>query len=132
MIGSVGIVDAARLPVDQAVMPAPNMRSTLLGWFRPIALTKVRTTMKDFESKTVDIPYTTSGVVQPFSATQLAIKPEGERAWKWWMISATPDLILGVGEIIDYRGTRLRIMRQAPYQENSFVQYEAIEDYNGA
>jgi hypothetical protein len=128
-VSQLGIVDANRLTVDQAVAPMPTMRSTIMGWFRPITLVVIRKQTVDFETKETEVALETRGTVQPFSATQLAIKPEGERAWKWKMIHATPDLVLSAGEVINYRGTKLRIMRQFPYDENGFVQYEAIEDY---
>lgn len=128
-IGIVGIRNANRLTVDQAVMPTPTARSTLQGWFRPIVLIRIKKQTVDFQTVEVEKPLRAFGVVQPLSATALAIKPEGQRAWKWWSISATPDLELIVDEKITYRGTKLRIMRQLPFEANDVVQYEAVEDY---
>lgn len=128
-ISSVGIRNASRLTVDEAVMPAPTARSTIYGWFRPIELVQVRKEQIDFETIETLVPLKTLGVVQPLSITRLAIKPEGQRAWKWWQISATPDLELKADEVISYRGTKLRIMGQLPFEANDVVQYEAVEDY---
>lgn len=129
MTALLGISNASARTVTDSLSPTPTMGSTLLGWFRPIALARVVKVMEDHELREVERPLVTRGVVQPFSATQLSIKPEGERAWKWWMIHATPDLVLLADEVISYRGTRLRIMRQFPYEANGFVQYEAVEAY---
>lgn len=128
-IASVGIRNASRLTVDEAVMPAPTGRSIVYGWLRPIEMVMVRKKTEDFETIEVQVPLKTNGVVQPFTATALAIKPEGERAWKWWSITATPDLQLKADEVITYRGSKLRIMRQLPFEANDVVQYEAVEDY---
>jgi hypothetical protein len=128
-VGSVGIRNASRFTIEEAVMPAPTGRSILAGWLRPITLVRVVTTTVDFETAKVEKPLKTTGVVQPLTATALAIKPEGQRTWKWWMITATPELILKAGEDIIFRGSKLRIMSQVPLEANDVIQYEAVEDY---
>ena len=130
-IASVGIRNASRLTIEEAVMPAPTARSIIYGWLRPIELVKIQKTTVDFETIEVQIPLKTTGVVQPFTPTQLAIKPEGQRAWKWWSITATPDLQLKADEVITYRQSKLRIMSQLPFEANDVVQYESVEDYDG-
>jgi hypothetical protein len=125
----VGIVDANRLTVDQAVMPTPNMRDVIYGWFRKISLTIVRKTQADFQTQEVEVPHETQGVVQPFTATRLEQKPEGERAWSWWLIHATTDLVLQTDDVIIYAGMRLRIMQKWPFDAHGYVEYHAILDY---
>lgn len=125
----VGIVDAARLTVDEAVSPTPDMRDTMLGWFRKIALTIVRKAAVDFETREVEVPHETQGVVQPFTASRLQMKPEGERSWRWWLIHATPDLQLKNDDVVIYKGVRLRIMQGWDFSANGYCEYHAIDDY---
>lgn len=127
----VGIVDANRLTVDEAVAPMPVMRDVLLGWFRPLALTIVRKITRDFQTREVEVEHMTQGVIQPMSTARLAIKPEGERTWKWWTIHATTDLVLQTDDVVAPRGKpRLRIMGQGDWSGNGFVAYDAVEDYD--
>jgi hypothetical protein len=108
-VGSVGIRNASRFTIEEAVMPAPTGRSILAGWLRPITLVRVVTTTVDFETAKVEKPLKTTGVVQP--------------------LTATPELILKAGEDIIFRGSKLRIMSQVPLEANDVIQYEAVEDY---
>lgn len=126
----VGIVDANRLTVDEAVSPTPDVRDLMLGWFRKIALTIVRKKVVDFETREVEVPHETQGVVQPFTASRLMMKPEGERSWKWWLIQSTPDLQLKNDDVIIYKGVRLRIMASWDWSANGAMEYHAIEDYD--
>ncbi len=128
---SIGIINANARKVSD-LSPMPSMRSTIMGWLRPITLTRIIKRVVDFETKETEVRTQTRGMVQPFTATELLIKPEGERSWKWWMIHATPDLVLQTDEVIVYQGTKLRIMQQLPYEANGYVQYHAIEDYGNA
>jgi hypothetical protein len=126
----VGIVDANRLTIDAAVTPMPNMRDVLYGWFMPLALTIVRKITQDFQTREVEVQHETRGVIQPMSTAKLAIKPEGERTWKWWTVHATTDLVLQTDDVIIPRGKpRLRIMGQGDWSNSGFVVYEAVEDY---
>jgi hypothetical protein len=125
-----GIVDANRLSVEDAVAAMPSVRSTLLGWFRPIALTRVIQRIVDFKTLEIEEPLSTRGVVQPLTETSLMLKPEGQRAWKWFLIHATPDLVLAVNDVIILKGDRLRIQKTKDYSVNGYVCYEACEDFN--
>jgi hypothetical protein len=127
----VGIVDANRLTVDEAVSPTPNMRDVIMGWFRPLALTIVRKLTVDFQTREVEVVHETQGVIQPMSIARLKMKTEGERTWKWWTVHANTDLVLQNDDVIIPRGKpRLRIMGNGDWSENGFVVYEAVEDYD--
>lgn len=125
----VGIVDANRLTVDQAINPTPNMRDVLMGWFRKISLVIVRKQQVDFQTQEVEVPHETQGVVQPFTAARLQMKPEGQRSWSWWLVYATPDLVLQTDDAIIYAGMRLRIMAKWPFEAHGYVEYHAVLDY---
>lgn len=124
-----GIVDAARLTVDQAVNPTPNMRETIYGWFRKLTLARARRVTVDFQSKETLLPFETMGVIQPLEIKRIAIKPEGTRTWDWRMIHATPDLILVTNEVIEINGVRFRVEGQGGYDQFGFVLYEIVNDY---
>lgn len=133
MIPTLGIVDAARLSVQDAVMPTPNMRSTILGWFRPLVLAVVRQQTIDFETKEALVQLATRGVIQPMAAKDLQLKPEGTRTWDWRMIHATPDLALTTEDVIliprGGKTVQFRVMRALDYSGDGFLMYEIVNDY---
>jgi hypothetical protein len=123
------IVNASVRNVPQAVAPMPTMRSTIMGWFRPLNLTRVIKQTVDFETKEVEIPLPALGTWQPLSHAQLVIKPEGERAWQWFEIHSTPDLKLEPDDIIFRDITPYRVMAQGSYDDNGFISYHVVNDY---
>ncbi len=129
-----GIVDANRLSVADAVMPTPNMRSTMLGWMRPIALGIITRTTVDFQTVETVRDVETHGLTQPLTAQKLALKPEGERTWDWRLLHTTTDLELNTGDnvVTTRRGvtTRFRVMARGEYSEDGFYSYEIVNDYH--
>jgi hypothetical protein len=69
------------------------------------------------------------GVVQPFSARQLIVKPEGERAWQWWKVHSETSLSLRGDDIILYRGKNFRVKTDSDYSDYGYYEYDLIEDY---
>ncbi len=132
-MNAVGIVDANRLSVADAVNPTPNMRSTIMGYFRALALGVIRQKVVDHETVEVVVPLATQGVIVPLSAKALELKPEGSRTWDWRDVYATPDLQLTTKDVIEIpRGgklTRFVVMRAWDYTGEGFLRYEIVNDY---
>ena len=105
------------------------MRSAIRGWFRPITLVRVMTSIVDMEAKQARVEQECSGLVQPFGAQQLRLKPEGERSWNWVMLHVTPDVVLRNGEEFEIRGTRYRVMSNNGWSDFGYISYELVEGY---
>lgn len=71
----------------------------------------------------------TKAVRQAFTAQQLILRPEGERAWRWYTIHMLPDIVLKTDDVIILHGLRMRIMEKLDYLEYGFAEYHAIEDF---
>jgi hypothetical protein len=131
MIPIGGIVNANTRSVYDGLAPMPSMRSTLLGWFRPLGLSKVTKSTVGVRTVEKETPLNASGVWQPFTAEQLSLKPEGERSWRWFMVHTTIDVVLVTDDVI-VRGTeKFRVMEKLDYTENGFVEYHVINAYDG-
>jgi len=124
------IVNASTRTVPQSVAPMPVMRSTIMGWFRPLELTKVIKSTVDFQTVEVEVPVPAQGTIQQLSMQSLAIKPEGTRTWDWRQIHATPDLELLTDDVIKYQGKPYRVMAKNDYAEQGFVEYHVVSDYH--
>lgn len=111
----------------------PNMADTIANWFQLLTFKQVVKKTINFQTVETASPLEFQGVVQPFTSQQLAMKPEGQRAWKWFTIHAWPTLILKPDDvIINQAGTQFRVMEKLDFKEYGYVRYEMIEDYSGS
>lgn len=129
MIPQLGIVPANKQPITTAAYTLPQVRTTLTGWFQRLVLTFVSKTIQDREVIEVQRKLECRGVIQPFGARELKIKPEGERSWGWKMLHTTPDVDLRPDDEFFIGPTRYRVMSKLGYPEYGYIQYELIQDY---
>ena len=132
MIGQLGIVPASKRSVTDSAYTLPQVRGTLAGWFQRLILTKVNKSIKDREVVEVQRKLECFGVIQPFSARELKVKPEGERSWNWKMLHTTSDVDLRPDDEFYSNGVRYRVMSKFGYQEYGYSQYELIQDFEPA
>ena len=104
----------------------------MLGWFYPLELGRAQKQQIDGLTQEILTTVKSKGVVQPLSAQQLAIKPEGQRAWIWLSVYCLPDLVLQPSDIIVYNCLRYRVMAKHDYTMHGFIHYEIVEDYQEA
>ncbi len=131
MIAQVGIASANKLSVSDCATPLPDLRSAVVGWFRPLILVKVQKTPVDHEIVEARTELRCMGMIQPFGPRELRIKPEGQRAWNWQMLHTTPDVALKDDEEFTIRGTRYRVMSQQNWSMYGYIAYELVQDYQG-
>lgn len=110
----------------------PNMSGTLAGWMQTLIFNIITKTVKNFEVVETTTDVTFQGVWQPFSARQLALKPEGQRSWSWFMVHSTTDLSLNNDDVIKYRGVQYRVMANNNYVEYGYYEYHVVLDYTGS
>lgn len=68
----------------------------------------------------------------PLKPQQIAIKPEGERAWRWVEIFMMADQIFSVKDVLIVDEMQYRIMAVENWREYGYCRYEAVEDFIGA
>lgn len=71
----------------------------------------------------------TMGVRISQTLRQLAIKPEGERAWKWSDLYTVPGIQIPVDSIIKIQNIKYRVMSSRANQEYGVIAFELLEDY---
>lgn len=64
------------------------------------------------------------------SPQQLALKPEGERDWKWSTLFMLPEPSLKVDDVVTIQKVRYRVMQKRDNKEYSCVEYELLQDYD--
>lgn len=112
----------------------PQMRAAFSGWTLPIVLEVYRDkVVDDGLVKTTKTLVKFNGTIQPLSARQIALKPEGQRAWEWLMIHAmTSKRDLEPNDRIQYNGVIYKVMGSTDYSNNNYIQYDVIKDYTQA
>lgn len=66
------------------------------------------------------------------TARQLAMKPEGERKWKWSDLYLVPGQTPRVDDIIRIQGIEYRVMSSSNNKEYGVESFELLEDYVNA
>ncbi len=127
----VGIVNANTRTVQDSFSPV-SMRSALMGYFRPLALTIISKKKVGMDWVDVARDFIAQGVVQQLGDEELKILPEGERSWKWKMIHCTPDLVLRTDDNIVYRGLRYDVMDRRDFEDYGYVKYMIVNKYTDA
>lgn len=123
------IKNAKDVPLRSNPGTLPNVSDAMANWFQRTTFTRVNKTVTNFSNIETPVSYYFMGVVQPFTAQQLQMKPEGQRQWKWFTIHAWPDLILEPDDVIKIDSTNYRIMYKWDYKEYGYVKYDCVEDY---
>ncbi len=120
---------ASRLDYQDCIATTPSVRETVLGWLRPITLGLVTTRIEDGQSIPTTREVNTSGCVQPMRPRELAIKPEGERAWGWYVLYVTPEIALKADDKVIFKGVTYRVMDKMDWSEYGYVRYGVQEGY---
>jgi hypothetical protein len=113
-------------------IPTPQMQGALANWQRPMTFITTIKELVDFEVVETKTEINFKGVWQPYNSQQLNLKPEGQRAWKWFTCHAETRVQLDPDEIISYNGKDYRVMEKRDYNEYGYIEYHLIEDYEGA
>ena len=97
----------------------PNMANTLSGWEAPLSLIKITQSIVDGDAVFNEQITNFMGVIQPLRSEDLAMKPEGQRSWKYYWIHTNSNLPFQRYKITDIKD----------YGLNGFRELEVILDY---
>lgn len=107
----------------------PQMGEVLLSWFQNMTFDLVTKALDEYDLKETTESINTRGVRQPFTAQQLSIKPEGQRAWKWETLHCLPDVKLNPDDIVIFNTVKYRVMSKLDYTEYGYLEYHIVQDY---
>lgn len=107
-------------------IPIVTMRSTILGWFRPLVIGFTHQAVVDGIVKLTEYELSTSGVLQP-EAEELNRYSEGGRSWRKWTLHCLPNITINTNDRITIRGVKYIVMGKSDYSQNGFVIYHLVE-----
>lgn len=108
----------------------PDMSEGVMSFFQNIIIELIyKQNNEGFLSETPDVIHT-QGVRFSQSSRELAMKPEGERKWKWSTLYLLPEPPLKVDDKVRIFGIVYRVMSSTGNTEYNVCSYELIEDYD--
>lgn len=110
----------------------PDVNDAILDWFQAMTFGVVTKSTVGFQAVETQSQISFQGVWQPLTERQLQMKPEGERAWSWFWLHASPNLILQVDDVVTYLGTQYRVMSNKDFRLYGYVEYHLVQDYTGS
>jgi len=108
----------------------PQLGGALAGWQKPLSLKKRVQRVENGLVVYCDSVLGFRGAVQPLSPESIALKPEGQRSWKWLQIHCqNGTLALATDDQIVFNGQEFKIMAVLDYILNGYVEYHAVAEY---
>lgn len=111
----------------------PQMVAAFQGWMSKITIGIITQTVVDNFTQDTQTDITFQGTVQPLSPRQIALKPEGQRAWEWLQIHCfSGNLNLHPNDRIIYNSEQYKVMADNDYSLNNYIEYHLVRDYDNA
>lgn len=107
----------------------PQMGDTLYNWMQNMTIGIVTKAVQNFQVIETMVEQSFMGVWQVFNERQLMLKPEGQRAWSWFMIHTQTVLFLEVDDVFIYKNEQYRVMTLKKYEEYGYYEYHVITDW---
>lgn len=126
------IANAKDTPLFKRTGTVPDVSGALQDYFQPMVFTLIKKEVDGFQALEKPYPIYFQGVIQPLTERQLFFKPEGQRAWSWFLLHADPTLTLKVDDVVDYLGVQTRVMARKDYDIYGYVEYHLVQDWTGA
>lgn len=120
---------AGKRKLSEQVCPSPSMRGTVIGWFKPITMIFLTTTVTDGQSKATERELKTSGMIQAGDPENLEMKAEGERSWEWFVLHTLPNAQMQTDDRVSLAGVKYRVMNRTDWSTNGFMRYDLIKDF---
>lgn len=107
----------------------PSTGEALTDWMQPMTFGLVTKTVVGFQAAEAVQTISFQGFTTPGVPRRLNLKPEGQRAWTWFVLYADPSLKLDVDDVVTWRGVPTRVMSRSDYSPNGYVMYDLVQDW---
>lgn len=125
------IKNAKDTPLNAKAGTVPQMEGALRGWYQPMTFIPIGKFLDSGFVQEQGTPINFRGVLTPYKPTQLEIKKQGQRKWKWWSLLSTTELRLNVDDALAYLTNQMRCMQSEDWSLEGFMKYVLIQDYIG-
>jgi hypothetical protein len=115
--------------VGTGAVGLPNVSGAMGGWFQPMTFTLITKSVVNYQDVEGESEINFRGVWQPATSEVLKLKPEGQRAWPWYMVHSDTSLKLKVDDVIVYEDVKYRVMERTNYNHYGYIMYIVVEDW---
>ncbi len=123
------IMNARDKSVNELSSALPNVGESIQELLQSVIATYIQKQQINGYTQEVLITILTRASIQPFTAQQLKIMPEGQRKWRYFTVYTQKNLDLQPDEIFAIKGINYRILGKTDWSDYGFFQYDTIEDY---
>jgi isopentenyl diphosphate isomerase/L-lactate dehydrogenase-like FMN-dependent dehydrogenase len=110
-------------------MGFPSMRDAFSGWTYNNKLRRVTKSITDHETTETVNDIFINALIVPMNPQAIALKPEGQRQWKWNTAITKQEFQLD-DILIDEKDVQYRVMSKADYSKyGKFYNYELTEAF---
>lgn len=123
------IKNAKDRDLEELSASLPDMSDSVRMFFQKMkvyTITKEQVDGYTVETKSCKI---TDAVKVPLSPETIAVKPEGQRSWKWYSLHCVTDLCLKTDDIVELSLKSYRVQSVSNYSEYGYFEYQIVEDY---
>jgi hypothetical protein len=125
------IANAANTPLNVRQGSLPDVSGAIKDYFQQLTFKLLTKSVVGFEAVETANPINFWGTWQPIK-NGLELKPEGQRAWKWFLLHAEPSCTLNPDDVVIWNGVQTRVMSRRDYALYGYVEYELAQDWTGS
>lgn len=126
------IANGKDIPLNKRMGSIPDVSGALTDYYQSMTFGLITKKTVGFQELEAETPINFQGIMQPFTDRQLYLKPEGQRAWSWFLLHADPTLELEVDAVVIYAGIQTRVMAKKDYRLYGYIEYHLVQDWKGA
>lgn len=126
------IANGANKPLFSKSGSVPDVSGAMQDYYQPMVFEPVGKVVNGFQVVETGAPINFRGTIQPFTERALQLKPEGQRAWSWYLVHSDPILTLEVDDVVVWNGKQSRVMARKDYATYGFNEYHLVQDWTGA
>jgi len=126
------IANGCNKPLFDKSGDVPDVSGALQSYYQNMVFEPVGKVVNGFQVIETGTPINFRATAQPFTERQLLLKPEGQRAWSWFMFHADPSLTVNVDDVVIWKGVQTRIMARKDFAIYGYIEYHAVQDWTGA
>lgn len=126
------IANAKNLPLFAKNGSTPDVSGALQDYYQDLTFTLLTKTVQGFQVVESANPIEFRGTIQPYSARQLMMKPEGQRAWTWYYMHSDPVVTLQVDDVVLWNGKQTRVMSRKDFGLYGYCEYSLVQDWTGS
>ena len=121
------------IKINQIANGMPQVDKTLSGWTISFIVDYPYQVRIDGEFINRSRLQRIEGVLQPLQLEQLELKPEGQRAWKWYQLHVDKKYKqLPMNGTIEINKAKYKVMASKDYSLNGYIEYHLVQDYRGS